>query len=86
MPPDAAERGFLDFLKAPSMYDYYERSATSYGVTREFLEGEIRADTTIAAIKSPLLLVYAFDDAGWLRQLRLGRHEGGTSACGTGTP
>jgi pimeloyl-ACP methyl ester carboxylesterase len=78
VPPDATERGWLDFLKAPSLYDYYERSARSYGVTREFLEGEFRADTTIAAVKAPLLLVYAFDDAGWLRQLRLGRHEGGS--------
>jgi pimeloyl-ACP methyl ester carboxylesterase len=77
VPPDPAERDSLDYLKAPSMYDYYERSAKSYGVTREFLEGELRADTSIATVKAPLLLVYAFDDALWLRQLRLGHHEGG---------
>ncbi|HEV8674472.1 MAG TPA: alpha/beta fold hydrolase [Methylomirabilota bacterium] len=77
VPATPIDRFFLGFLGAPSFFEYYERSAKSYGVTREFLEGEMRADTTISQVKAPLLLVSAFDDLLWLAQIRRGRHEGG---------
>ena len=83
LPPDPKvpltplDRIFLGYLGASSFYDYYEKSASHYGVTREFLEGETRADTTISQVKAPLLMVYALDDALWLAQLKRGRHEGG---------
>src|SRR3989442_8984366 len=35
-------------LGALSFYDYWEKSASHYGVTRQVLEGAARADTTIA--------------------------------------
>ena len=77
MPLTPLDRIFLGYLGASSFYDYYEKSASHYGVTREFLEGETRADTTISQVKAPLLMVYALDDALWLAQLKRGRHEGG---------
>jgi pimeloyl-ACP methyl ester carboxylesterase len=83
LPPDPKvpltpiDRYFLGYLGAPSFYDYWERSASHYGVTRQFLESEARADTTIAQVKAPLLMVYALDDVLWLAQLKRGQHEGG---------
>ena len=47
-----------------------------YGVTRQALESEARADTTISQVKAPLLMVYALDDVLWLAQLKRGRHDG----------
>jgi predicted alpha/beta-fold hydrolase len=77
VPPPPTERVFLDRLGASSFYEYFERAASYYGVTREFLVAEHRADTTLSQIKAPLLLVYAFDDHFWLDRLRRGRHDGG---------
>jgi pimeloyl-ACP methyl ester carboxylesterase len=84
LPPNPAvpltpvQRFFLSYLGAASFFDYYERSASAYGVSREFLVEETRADTTIAQVKAPLLMVYAFDDSLGLAQLRQGRHDGGS--------
>ncbi|MBI4349359.1 MAG: alpha/beta fold hydrolase [Elusimicrobia bacterium] len=76
-PPSPIDRIFLGYLGAGSFYEYYGRAAAYYGVTREFLLGEARADTTIATVRAPLLMVYALDDVLWRAQLRRGRHEGG---------
>jgi len=82
LPPDPkvvlspVERFFLGYLGAPSFYDYWEKAANHYGVTRQALESEQRADTAIAQVKAPLLMVYALDDFLWLAQLKRGRHEG----------
>ena len=82
LPPDPkvvlspVERFFLGYLGAPSFYDYWEKAANHYGVTRQVLESEQRADTAIAQVKAPLLMVYALDDFLWLAQLKRGRHEG----------
>jgi predicted alpha/beta-fold hydrolase len=77
VPPSPTERAALNYLGASSLYEYFERAASSYGVTREFLVAEHRAETTLAQIKAPLLLVSAFDDHFWLERLRRGRHDGG---------
>ncbi|HEV8575440.1 MAG TPA: alpha/beta fold hydrolase [Dehalococcoidia bacterium] len=83
LPPDPKvpltpiDRYFLGYLGAPSFHDYWEKSASHYGVTRQFLESEARADTTIAQVKAPLLMVYAFDDGLRLAQFKSGQHEGG---------
>lgn len=77
-PLSPIDRVFLGYLGAGSFYEYYGRAAAHYGVTREFLLGEARADTTIAAVRAPLLMVYALDDVLWRAQLRRGHHEGGT--------
>jgi len=77
VPPTPIDRYFLGFLGAASFYEYNERAAKSYGVTLDFLQSETRADTTVAQVKAPLLLIYALDDVLWQAQLRRGRHEGG---------
>ena len=82
LPPDPKvtltpiDRYFLGYLGAPSFYDYWEKAASHYGVTRQALESEARADTTISQVKAPLLMVYALDDVLWLAQLKRGRHDG----------
>ena len=77
VPPTPIDRYFLGYLGAPSFYDYWEKSASHYGVMRQVLESEARADTTIAQVKAPLLMVYALDDVLWLAQLKRSRHDGG---------
>ncbi len=43
-----------------------------------FSPGGRVAVKAIAAVRAPLLMVYALDDVLWRAQLRRGHHEGGT--------
>jgi hypothetical protein len=76
--PTPRQRFFLDFLGAPSFYEYYERAARSYGVDLRTLEARAVADVDIAAVKAPLLMLYALDDVFSTGQVRQGRHDGGS--------
>src|SRR5262245_49368988 len=69
---------FLNFLSASSEYEYYDRAARSYGVDLRTMEARTVADTDIAQVKAPLLMLYAMDDFLWLNHLREGQHEGGS--------
>ena len=76
--PTASERFFLDFLGAPSEYDYYERAARSYGVDLRAMEARTVADADIVRVRTPLLMLYALDDILWLGHIREGQHDGGS--------
>jgi esterase/lipase len=76
--PGPRERFFLDFLRAPSFHEYYQRAARSYGVDLPTLEAKGPADTAIADVKAPLLVLHALDDFFALGEIRQGRHDGGT--------
>ena len=69
---------FLNFLGTSSDYEYYDRAARSYGVDLRTMEARTVADTDIAQVKAPLLLLYATDDMLWLGHLREGQHDGGS--------
>jgi hypothetical protein len=69
---------YLNFLGTSSEYEYYDRSARSYGVDLRTMEAQTVAATDIAQVKSPLLLLYAMDDLLWINHLRAGEHDGGS--------
>ena len=69
---------FLNFLGTSSEYEYYDRAARSYGVDLRTMEARTVADTDIAQVKAPLLLLYATDDMLWLGHVREGQHDGGS--------
>jgi len=75
--PTPLGKFFLEFLGAPSFYEYYSRAAASYGVDLRTMEAQMPADASIARVKKPLLMLYALDDFQSLLQLKLGRHDGG---------
>jgi hypothetical protein len=84
-PPDPAARPtdryakfLLDFFQTPSLYEYYQRAARSYGVDLRTLETLGVADTAITRVKAPLLMLYAFDDFLLKREIRKGRLDGGS--------
>lgn len=68
----------LDFLGAPSFYDYFDRAARSYGVDVHTFQANNVVETSIAQVKKPLLMLYALDDFQALLQVKIGRHDGGT--------
>ena len=68
----------LNFLGTSSEDEYYDRAARSYGVDLRTMEARTVADTDIAQVKGPLLLLYASDDMLWLGHVREGQHEGGS--------
>jgi len=76
--PSPMTKFFLDFLGARSYYEYYERSARSYGVDLRTLEAEKRADRDIARVSAPLLLMFGLDDLLWHVELMQGLHDGGS--------
>src|SRR5215510_5429861 len=69
---------YLNFLGTSSEYEYYDRAARSYGVDLRTMEARTVADTDIAQVKAPLLLLYATDDMLWLGHVREGQHDGGS--------
>ena len=76
--PSPLGQFYLDFLGASSEYEYYDRAARSYGVDLRTMEARTVADTDIAQVKAPLLLLYATDDMIWLGRVREGQHDGGS--------
>jgi predicted alpha/beta-fold hydrolase len=76
--PSPLEQFYLSFLGTSSEYEYYDRSARSYGVDLRTMEARTVADTDIALVKAPLLLLYASDDMIWLGRVREGQHDGGS--------
>jgi alpha-beta hydrolase superfamily lysophospholipase len=75
--PGRFERFVLDFFGARSLYDYYDRAARSYGVDLRTMEKLSGADTSVARVKKPLLMLYALDDFLLKLAIRAGRHDGG---------
>jgi len=67
----------LDFLGAASFHDYFDRAARSYGVDLGTMQASTIADTSIARVAKPLLMLHALDDLYLLSQIRHGRHDGG---------
>jgi pimeloyl-ACP methyl ester carboxylesterase len=76
--PSRYEKFLLDFLGAPSFHAYFDRAARSYGVELSEMLGHASADTLIAGVKQPLLMLYALDDFQSHIQIRAGRHDAGT--------
>ena len=76
--PSPLGQFFLNFLGTSSEYEYYDRAARSYGVDLRTMEARTVADTDIAQVKAPLLLLYATDDMLWLGHVREGQHDGGS--------
>jgi pimeloyl-ACP methyl ester carboxylesterase len=76
--PSPLGQFFADFLGTSSEYEYYDRAARSYGVDLRTMEARTVADTDIAQVKTPLLLLYAMDDILWIGHLRQGQHDGGS--------
>ncbi len=77
-PTDRYAKFLLDFFQTPSLYDYYQRAARSYGVDLRTMETLGVADTAITRVKAPLLMLYAFDDFLLKREIRKGRLDGGS--------
>jgi pimeloyl-ACP methyl ester carboxylesterase len=75
--PTPFQQFFLDFLGSSSFYEYYARSARSYGVDLRTMEELGRADTEVVRVKTPLLMLYALDDTLLLGRIKQGRHDGG---------
>ena len=75
--PNRFDRFFLEFFGARSVYDYYDRAARSYGVDVPGLEKLSTADTSVARVNRPLLMLYALDDFLLKLAIRGGRHDGG---------
>jgi pimeloyl-ACP methyl ester carboxylesterase len=76
--PTPLNEFFRTFLGTSSTYEYYDRAARSYGVDLRTMEARTVADTDIARVKAPLLLLYALDDLFWLAKLKNGQHDGGS--------
>jgi hypothetical protein len=76
--PTPLNEFFRTFLGTSSTYEYYDRAARSYGVDLRTMEARTVADTEIAQVKAPLLLLYALDDLFWLAKLKNGQHAGGS--------
>jgi predicted alpha/beta-fold hydrolase len=77
-PTDRFAKFLLDFFQTPSLHDYYQRAARSYGVDLRAMETLGVADTAITRVKAPLLMLYAFDDFLLKREVRKGRYDGGS--------
>lgn len=76
-PPSPLEKFYMGFLGAPSLYEYWQRAARSYGVDVQTLRENMAADTWLPRVRRPLLLLHALDDFLWLMQVKRGRHDGG---------
>ena len=76
--PTPMNQFWLNFMGGSSTYEYYDRAARSYGVDLRTMEARTVADTDIAQVKTPLLLLYALDDFLWLNHLKKGEHDGGS--------
>jgi alpha-beta hydrolase superfamily lysophospholipase len=75
--PNRFEKFVIDFLGTRSGFEYYDRAARSYGVDLATMQERSRADTDVARVKRPLLLLYALDDFLMKLSIRSGRHDGG---------
>ena len=75
--PNRFEKFVIDFLGTRSGYEYYDRSARSYGVDLPTMQHLSTADTDVVRVRRPLLLLYALDDFLMKLAIRSGRHDGG---------
>jgi alpha-beta hydrolase superfamily lysophospholipase len=75
--PTPLAQWFLDFYRATSMYEYYERAARSYGVGLDKLTAEMSADREITRVKASLLMLHTLDDVLMHAHVRAGRSDGG---------
>lgn len=75
--PSRFTKLLLEGLGARSVYEYYDEAARAYGVDIATMQRLGVADTSIASVSRPLLMLHALDDFFLRTAIRNGRHDGG---------